>query len=154
MFIFFLLQIRISRGVSKQPNSNVHFFTSHFMTTLKDEGIQAVASWTANKNINVFDKKLIFIPINANLHWSLCVVVNPGHIANSFSQEGSPDQKRSWWVAWYENNASYCSDDSHTSQFLAAFCFWIHWECTTNKRMQSSFVNGWTVNGNALTREK
>ena len=51
--------------------------------------------WTVNKKINVFEKKLIFIPINANLHWSLCVVVNPGLIANSFT-ECLPHQERSW----------------------------------------------------------
>ena len=56
------------------------------MTTLKDKGIQAVSSWTANKNINVFKKRLIFIPVNENLHWSLCVVVNPGLIANNYDR--------------------------------------------------------------------
>ena len=78
--------VRISRGVSKKRDSGVHFFTSHFMTTLKDEGIKAVSSWTANKNINVFKKRLIFIPVNENLHWSLCVVVNPGLIANNYDR--------------------------------------------------------------------
>ena len=57
------------------------------MTTLKNDGPESVASWTANKNINVFQKKLIFIPVNADLHWSLCVVVNPGLIANSYPLE-------------------------------------------------------------------
>lgn len=57
------------------------------MSTIKDDGPEAVASWTAKKNINIFDKKLIFIPVNADLHWSLCVVVNPGLIANNYDQE-------------------------------------------------------------------
>ena len=35
------------------------------------------------KNINIFEKRLIFIPINENLHWTLCVVVNPGAIISS-----------------------------------------------------------------------
>ena len=68
------------------------------MTTLKDEGAKAVESWTANKNINVFEKKLIFVPINANLHWSLCVVVNPGHITNHFYGRESTSEKHSWLV--------------------------------------------------------
>ena len=80
MLIAVLVRIR---GVSKIRDSDVHFFTSHFMTTLKDDGTQAVSSWTANKNINVFEKRLVFIPVNENLHWSLCVVVNPGLIASS-----------------------------------------------------------------------
>ena len=78
---------RISRGETDQANSDVHFFTSHFMTTLKDDGPEAVSSWTAKKNINVFKKKLIFLPVNADLHWSLCVVVNPGLIARSYDTE-------------------------------------------------------------------
>ena len=53
------------------------------MTTLRSEGAKAVQSWTANKNINVFKKRLIFVPVNADLHWSLCVVVNPGLIASN-----------------------------------------------------------------------
>lgn len=28
--------------------------------------------------INIFEKKLVFIPIHGDNHWSLCVVVNPG----------------------------------------------------------------------------
>ncbi len=35
-------------------------------------------SWTAKKGINIFEKKFIFVPVNKSLHWSLCVVVNPG----------------------------------------------------------------------------
>jgi hypothetical protein len=65
------------------------------MSTLKKDGHKAVASWTVKKKINVFEKKLIFIPIYADHHWSLCVVVNPGLIENSFT-DGSPDQERSW----------------------------------------------------------
>ena len=38
------------------------------------------------KNINVFEKKLVFIPVNADFHFSLCVVVNPGLIANNLDR--------------------------------------------------------------------
>jgi len=85
----------INRGESQQTNSSVHFFTSHFMTTLKDDGPESVSSWTAKKNINVFEKKLIFIPVNADLHWSLCVVVNPGLIANSYDNDISSREEHS-----------------------------------------------------------
>eukprot|EP00531_Pseudo-nitzschia_arenysensis_P017418 CAMPEP_0116119764 /NCGR_PEP_ID=MMETSP0329-20121206/2819_1 /TAXON_ID=697910 /ORGANISM="Pseudo-nitzschia arenysensis, Strain B593" /LENGTH=1105 /DNA_ID=CAMNT_0003613495 /DNA_START=267 /DNA_END=3584 /DNA_ORIENTATION=+ len=70
----------ISRHIICKRTSNVHFFTSHFYTTLASDGVEGVKSWTAKKNIDIFDKKLIFIPINKTLHWSLCVVVNPGSI--------------------------------------------------------------------------
>eukprot|EP00980_Cylindrotheca_fusiformis_P010725 scaffold2403_cov87-Cylindrotheca_fusiformis.AAC.3 len=72
----------ISRNEDKS-STKLHFFTSHFYTTLLNDGPNSVTSWTAKKNINIFDKKFIFIPINKDLHWSLCVVVNPGFIKNS-----------------------------------------------------------------------
>ena len=63
------------------------------MTKLKEEGIKAIASWTEKKNINVFEKKLVFIPVNADLHWSLCVVVNPGLIANNLDSDLDPTEE-------------------------------------------------------------
>eukprot|EP01082_Thalassiosira_pseudonana_P009089 g8088.t1.2.5e17418a g8088 g8088.t1 contig27:163628-167782(+) len=70
----------ISREQSHLGNkSDVHFFTSHFMSTLEEENDpSSVASWTKKKKIDIFKKKLIFVPVNADLHWSLCVIVNPG----------------------------------------------------------------------------
>ena len=70
---------RITRKSDPLDNS-VHCFSSHFFTTLVDKGAAGVQKWTAKKGINVFEKKFIFIPINEALHWSLCVVVNPGCI--------------------------------------------------------------------------
>jgi len=77
----------ISRHITCKRSSNVHFFTSHFYTTLVSEGVEGVKSWTAKKNIDIFNKKLIFIPINKTLHWSLCVVVNPGAITPQVDDE-------------------------------------------------------------------
>lgn len=37
-------------------------------------------SWTEKKGLDVFAKKMIFIPVNKSLHWSVAVVVNPGAI--------------------------------------------------------------------------
>jgi sentrin-specific protease 7 len=76
----------------------VHIFTSHFMSTLASDGPQAVSSWTAKKKIDIFEKKLIFVPVNSDLHWSLAVVVNPGFIANNSDDEidrGSKDDEGS-----------------------------------------------------------
>jgi hypothetical protein len=73
----FLPLLRISRGENKQ-STDFHFFTSHFYTTLSNDGAEAVKSWTAKKNIDIFKKRLIFVPINKDLHWSLCIIVNPG----------------------------------------------------------------------------
>eukprot|EP00970_Alexandrium_tamarense_P015004 scaffold4566_cov103-Alexandrium_tamarense.AAC.1 len=67
---------RISREQSHLGNkSDVHFFTTYFMSTLEKEP-SSVASWT--KKIDIFKKKLIFVPVNDDNHWSLCVIVNPG----------------------------------------------------------------------------
>lgn len=78
--LFFI--IRIWRKEKYLEDCPVHFFTSHFYTALKEDGPKAVTSWTARKNIDVFTKKFIFIPVNQSLHWSLCCVVNPGEILN------------------------------------------------------------------------
>jgi len=66
------------------------------MTTLKNDGPEAVASWTKKKNINIFEKKLIFIPVNADLHWSLCVVVNPGLIVNNHNDDVPFSEEHAW----------------------------------------------------------
>lgn len=75
---FFMLWI--SRDINNIHASDVHFFTSHFYSTLTKEGAEGVVSWTAKKDIDIFKKKMIFIPINNSWHWSLCVVINPGEI--------------------------------------------------------------------------
>lgn len=62
--------------------SKIHIFTTQFFSALEDNGVDAVTKWTARKDIDIFDKKFILIPINKDLHWSLCVVVNPGKITN------------------------------------------------------------------------
>ncbi|KAL3937570.1 MAG: hypothetical protein SGBAC_007345 [Bacillariaceae sp.] len=82
----------ISRREDKS-DTNLHFFTSHFYSALAKGGPESVTSWTAKKNINIFEKKFIFIPINKDLHWSLCVVVNPGCIMNSYEQSLNEQSK-------------------------------------------------------------
>ena len=66
------------------------------MTALKHDGVDAVTSWTEKKKINVFEKKLIFVPIHADLHWSLCVIVNPGLIANMYDAEILDGEEHPW----------------------------------------------------------
>ncbi len=66
----------------------MHFFSTQFFQKIQDQGAESVGSWTARRKIDIFEKKFIFIPINDFLHWSLCVVVNPGEIRNAY---GDPD---------------------------------------------------------------
>jgi sentrin-specific protease 7 len=68
---------RISRH---DDGSLVHFFSSHFYSALVKDKPSGVTRWTEKKGIDIFEKKFIFIPINKSLHWSQCVVVNPGAI--------------------------------------------------------------------------
>ena len=63
------------------------------MSTLASDGHTAVSSWTAKKKIDIFQKKLIFVPVNSDLHWSLAVVVNPGFIANNSDEEIYEDSR-------------------------------------------------------------
>ena len=69
-------------------------FSTHFFSTLRDEGVDAVARWTKKKNINIFEKKMIFIPVHKDLHWSLCVVCNPNQIMHNLTDQ-SIDQPTS-----------------------------------------------------------
>ena len=88
----FILQRRIWR--SEDPNSSeVYLFSSRFFPTLDEQGPAAVSSWTAEKNIDIFSKLFVLIPIVENRTWSLCVIVNPGHIPNEYVEDAdmSPD---------------------------------------------------------------
>ena len=60
--------------------SSVHYFTTHFFTALEKNDPESLKRWTERRGVDVFAKKFIFIPINKSLHWSFCVVVNPGAI--------------------------------------------------------------------------
>lgn len=83
----------ISRGEQPDSYPSVHFFTTHFVSTLIDGGVEKVSTWTAKKNIDIFEKKFIFLPVNRNLHWSLCVVVNPALIQLSYDDLVDGDEE-------------------------------------------------------------
>lgn len=74
----------------------LHVFTTHFFTELSKNGASGVARWTKKKGIDIFEKKMIFIPINKDLHWSLCVVVNPGQVLRNHKDEASGDEEHAW----------------------------------------------------------
>jgi Ulp1 family protease len=73
-----------------RASSPIHIFSSHFYTTLSIEGADAVKSWTARKNIDIFKKRFIFLPVNVEDHWSLCVVVNPANITDGVETGTGP----------------------------------------------------------------
>jgi Ulp1 family protease len=89
LYNLFLSTVRIWRKEMHLKGCPVHFFSTLFYTRMEDLGPHAVQRWTASKrkNIDVFTKKFIFIPVNEkNVHWSLCVVVNPGAILNNLEE--------------------------------------------------------------------
>lgn len=61
----------------------MYILSSQFYELLDTEGLKKVETFTTKRNVNIFQKKFIFIPINQDLHWSLLVVVNPGKM-NTF----------------------------------------------------------------------
>ena len=58
-------------------------FTSQLYSKLEEnnDNKNGVMKWSRNKDI--FNKKIVFIPIEKGLHWVLCVVINPGMIHNN-----------------------------------------------------------------------
>ena len=46
----------------------------------------AISRWTTQKGIDIFSKRMIFLPINQGKHWSLCIVINPGLINISITE--------------------------------------------------------------------
>ena len=102
-------------------SGSTHIFSTHFYSALESDGAEGVKKWTMRKGINVFEKKFIFIPsksamhcvehdpsafanpvsllvyppVNKSLHWSICVVVNPGSILNLITPDGgNPDESK------------------------------------------------------------
>jgi Ulp1 family protease len=44
--------------------SSVHIFNSHLYTQLRTKGYDAIATSAPNMGINIFEKKMILIPVN------------------------------------------------------------------------------------------
>lgn len=68
---------------SSAGDSSEFVFTSHFYFSLIEEkkGMEYVSSWVLQRNdSNLFDKCIIYFPINLDKHWSLCVAYNPSKV--------------------------------------------------------------------------
>ncbi|KAE9403951.1 cysteine proteinase, partial [Gymnopus androsaceus JB14] len=70
----------------------IHIFNSFFYKKLNkkdlDEGYRSVQSWTST--VDIFDKKLIIVPINENMHWYLAIIYYPEYILVPPAQHGLP----------------------------------------------------------------
>ena len=58
--------------------TDFHVFRSHFFSKLEEFGPNAILSWS--NNMNIFERSVIFIPVNESNHWTLLAVVNCGSI--------------------------------------------------------------------------
>ena len=54
-------------------------------------GYESVRRWT--KNVDIFAKDFIFVPINEHLHWSLMVIYRPGaYLSEQRAKLSLPDE--------------------------------------------------------------
>ena len=56
-----------------------HIYNSHFYIKLRDNGYSEVSKWA--KNVDLFKKDFLIVPINQADHWSLVVIARPGLVA-------------------------------------------------------------------------
>merc|ERR1712228_480959 len=82
--IDFYLKYVFRELLNDEQRDNLHIFNQFFFTKLesaineKNERARfKLSKWT--KNVNIFEKKILIIPINRELHWSLAIITNPGH---------------------------------------------------------------------------
>jgi hypothetical protein len=121
-----LLNHRISRNCPEQT----FVWTSHFYTKLATKGIDEVANWS--KRTNIFNKTLIFIPINEGEHWSLCVVVNPGcileHNATVESAMSFHDEQKCPFMVLFDSLKYHDADEIGKN-----IKGWLNWEWRKSK---------------------
>jgi Ulp1 family protease len=58
----------------------IQIFNTEFYTVLDDLGVDHVLKCTAKRKLDVFTKKMLILPINKQLHWSLHCVGNPSAV--------------------------------------------------------------------------
>jgi Ulp1 family protease len=66
-------------------------FTTHFYTKLSTEGVEAVLDWTTNRDIDIFSKKMVFVPIHKDHQCSLAVVINAG-LVDCCNEDDEPSE--------------------------------------------------------------
>ena len=75
----FASKIRLTRK-EIPSESNILTLSTHFYAKLFRDGAESVQTWTSS--IDIFTKKMIFVPVNKDLHWSMFVIVNAGLLRN------------------------------------------------------------------------
>ena len=65
-----------------------NFFTTQLYSMIAKGVGEWAMPWAANRGIDLFQKRLVFVPVNQDLHWSLAVLVNPGAVTFSLPTGG------------------------------------------------------------------
>uniref|UniRef100_A0A3Q2DCH5 SUMO specific peptidase 3b n=1 Tax=Cyprinodon variegatus TaxID=28743 RepID=A0A3Q2DCH5_CYPVA len=94
----------------------VHFFNSFFYDKLRTKGYEGVKRWT--KNVDIFQKDLLLIPIHLEVHWSLVSVDIPRRTITYFDSQRTLNRR--------------CP--KHISKYLQAEAV---------KKDQRDFLTGW-----------
>uniref|UniRef100_A0A7N0TW01 Ubiquitin-like protease family profile domain-containing protein n=1 Tax=Kalanchoe fedtschenkoi TaxID=63787 RepID=A0A7N0TW01_KALFE len=78
--------------IPHEERNRFYFFNSFFFRKLADldtgsnniserkEAFERVRKWT--RDVDLFEKDYIFIPVNFSLHWSLIIICHPGELTN------------------------------------------------------------------------
>ncbi|XP_029435969.1 sentrin-specific protease 3 isoform X2 [Rhinatrema bivittatum] len=119
----------------------VHFFNSFFYDKLRTKGYDGVKRWT--KNVDIFNKELLLIPIHLEVHWSL-ISVNvkhksityfdsqrtlnrrcPKHIAKYLQAEAVKKARLDFYEGWkgfFKMNVARQNNDSDCGAFVLQYC--------------------------------
>lgn len=119
----------------------VHFFNSFFYDKLRTKGYEGVKRWT--KNVDIFSKDILLIPIHLEVHWSLVSVdikqrfityfdsqrtLNrrcPKHIFKYLQAEAVLKQQRDFLTGWrgfFKMNVGRQNNDSDCGAFVLQYC--------------------------------
>nr|XP_014352222.1 PREDICTED: sentrin-specific protease 3 isoform X2 [Latimeria chalumnae] len=119
----------------------VHFFNSFFYDKLRTKGYDGVKRWT--KNVDIFNKDLLLIPIHLEVHWSLVSVdvkqkvityfdsqrtLNrrcPKHIAKYLQAEAVKKNRLDFfngWKGYFKMNVARQNNDSDCGAFVLQYC--------------------------------
>ncbi|XP_017760809.1 PREDICTED: uncharacterized protein LOC108551228 [Eufriesea mexicana] len=106
VIIDFYLKYLTLEVLSESDQHRTHVFSSYFYKRLTSPHAQAVESnvplspaakrharvqkWT--KNVNIFEKDFIIIPINEHAHWFLAIICFPGLVGKVFTQSKRSDE--------------------------------------------------------------
>ncbi|XP_012707064.2 sentrin-specific protease 3b [Fundulus heteroclitus] len=119
----------------------VHFFNSFFYDKLRTKGYEGVKRWT--KNVDIFQKDMLLIPIHLEVHWSLVSVdiprrtityfdsqrtLNrrcPKHIFKYLQAEAIKKDQRDFltdWKGFFKMNVGRQNNDSDCGAFVLQYC--------------------------------